>query len=128
MGLSSKHRIYKQVCFNKIFANGIMLKSNGLKLFWNINDLTFPRIAIRVPKKEISGAVERNKMKRLLREALRDRINVIPSFDYVIVCRRHLLICSNKEIKASLLTLLNEIPSRFQKCNSNFLRNINGTN
>ena len=127
MGFSSKHKIYKQNSFNEIFANGVMLKSTSLKLFWNINEVTFPRFAIRVPKKEISGAVERNKVKRLLREVFRDRIDVIPPFDYLVICRHRLLACSNKEIRASLLTLLNEIPSSLQK-NFNFLGNIDGTN
>ena len=106
MVFSSQHKICKQVCFNKIVSDGIMLNSAGLRLVWAINDVTFARIAIRVPKKEISGAVERNKVKRLLREVVRDKINDIPSFDYLIICKRSLLACSNQEIKGSLLTLL----------------------
>ena len=74
MGFSSKHRICNQVCFNDIFANGTTLNATGFKLFWNINEVMFPRIAIRVPKKEISGAVERNRVKRQLREVFRDQI------------------------------------------------------
>ena len=115
MVFSSQHKICKQVCFNKIFSDGIMLNSAGLRLFWAINDVTFARIAIRVPKKEISGAVERNKVKRLLREVVRDKINELPSFDYLIICKRSLLACSNQEIKGSLLTLLHKIPSSAQK-------------
>ena len=115
MGLSSRHRICKQVCFNKIFSDGIMLNSIGLRLFWTINDVTFARIAIRVPKKEISGAVERNKVKRLLREVVREKINDIPTFDYLVICKRGLLACSNQEVKGSLLTLLHKIPSSVQK-------------
>jgi ribonuclease P protein component len=102
--------ISDQVCFNNIFANGIMLNSTGFKLFWNINELMFPRLAIRVPKKEISGAVERNRVKRLLREVFRDRVNAIPIFDYVIICKHRLLTCSPEKIRTSLFMMLNEIP------------------
>ena len=111
MVFSSQHKICKQVCFNKIVSDGIMLNSAGLRLFWAINDVTFARIAIRVPKKEISGAVERNRVKRLLREVFRDQINAIPVFDYVIICKHRLLSYSNQKIRASLMTVLNEIPS-----------------
>ncbi len=87
-----------------------MVNSTDFKLFWNINDEIFPRLAIRVPKKEISGAVERNRVKRLLKEVFRDRINTIPVFDYVIICKHRLLTYPNQKIRTSLLTLLNEIP------------------
>lgn len=111
MGFSSKHRICNQVCFNNIFANGTMLNATDFKIFWNINEVMFPRLAIRVPKREISGAVERNRVKRLLREVFRDQINAIPVFDYVIICKHRLLSYSNQKIRASLMTVLNEIPS-----------------
>ena len=106
MGFSSKHRICNQVCFNDIFANGTTLNATGFKLFWNINEVMFPRIAIRVPKKEISGAVERNRVKRLLREVFRDQINAIPVFDYVIICKHRLLSYSNQKIRTCIFRFL----------------------
>ena len=102
MGFSSKHRICNQVCFNDIFANGTTLTATGFKLFWNINEVVFPRITIRVPKKEISGAVERNRVKRQLREVFRRfKPRAIPVFDYVIICKHRLLSYSNQKIRTS---------------------------
>ena len=86
-----------------------MLTSQHFKIFWNENNYGFPRLAVRAPKKEIPGAVFRNSIKRLVREGFRIRLETLPSFDYLVVCRRHLGICSNKEIMASFSTLLIKI-------------------
>lgn len=51
-----------------------------------------PRIGLTVTKK-IGGAVERNRIKRRLREALRRSLPLVgrPGFDYVVLARREIL-------------------------------------
>ncbi len=49
------------------------------------NDKNTPRIGIVVSKEISNKSVQRNKVRRVLREALKQNIGLIPSFDLVVV-------------------------------------------
>lgn len=46
-------------------------RAAGLTLYCRENALSYPRLALIVPKKAVPGAVERNRIRRLIREAFR---------------------------------------------------------
>lgn len=49
-----------------------------------------PRLGVVVGKKNLPGAVDRNALKRIVREAFRDRRNELPSCDIMIRLRQSL--------------------------------------
>ena len=69
-----------------------------------------PRVGLTVTKK-VGNAVERNRIKRRLREALRldDRLRLAPAHDYVIVARRPLLSVPFHEIGRGLRTAVAKV-------------------
>ena len=62
-----------------------------------------PRVGLTVTKK-VGNAVERNRIKRRLRETLRlaEGLHLVPTHDYVIVARRPLLSVPFREIGRGL--------------------------
>lgn len=71
-----------------VFRDGVNLASRYLVIYARTNELSFNRLGLSVGKK-LGNAVTRNRIKRLLREAMRKVIEGIPlNCDFVIVAKR----------------------------------------
>ncbi len=93
--LKKELRIRKQKDFDKIFSKGAYFSEKFLVLKTVENGLEVSRIGFIVSNKISKKAVERNRIKRLLREAIRLKWNKIkPGFDSVFIFR-------GKEVKKS---------------------------
>jgi len=74
--------------FELVFRDGVNLASRYLVIYARPNELSFNRLGLSVGKK-LGNAVTRNRIKRLLREAMRKVIEGIPlNCDFVIVAKR----------------------------------------
>ncbi|MCK5123315.1 MAG: ribonuclease P protein component [Candidatus Pacebacteria bacterium] len=93
--LKKELRIRKQKEFDNIFKKGAYFSERFLALKTVENDLEISRFGFIVSNKISKKAVERNRIKRLLRETIRLRWNEIkPGFDVVFIFR-------GKEVKKS---------------------------
>lgn len=71
-----------------VFRDGLTSGSKYLVMYTKPNELKFNRLGLSVSKK-IGKAVTRNRIKRLLKEAMRKVLEEIPlSYDFVIVAKR----------------------------------------
>ena len=78
-------RIISNRQFKDILANGRCVRDNLLNLYIAPNNCGYPRLGISIGKSS-GNAVERNRIKRLLREAFRQNQDKIPAgWDYVIL-------------------------------------------
>ncbi|MEP7169663.1 MAG: ribonuclease P protein component [Bacteroidota bacterium] len=71
---SKQERLCSRKTIEKIFESGKAINENPLRLLWIENpnaEKVFLQITISVPKKKIKKAVNRNKIKRHIREAYR---------------------------------------------------------
>jgi len=78
-----------------------------------VENRNLPRFGFTVTKR-VGSSVVRNRVKRRIKEAVRLRgINYCRAgFDYVVIARRHALICPFKEIQKDLQTALKRIHGR----------------
>lgn len=98
--------------FELVFKKGLNAASKHLVIYARLNELTFTRLGLSVGKK-IGKAVMRNRIKRLLKEAMRKVLEELPlHYDFVIVAKRPsaegTLDDFIREIKKFLPRLLNE--------------------
>lgn len=87
---SSRLRLKRD--FRRAFGGGIRHGLGPLTIVAVPNDVDENRLALAVPRR-VGGAVTRNRVKRLLREAFRLRQHELPGFyDLVVVVRPHALL------------------------------------
>ncbi|MBI4668567.1 MAG: ribonuclease P protein component [Elusimicrobia bacterium] len=80
MKLSTKHK------FQTILDHGIRWNTGPLRFFALARPGETTKLGIIIPKKSYRRAVDRNRLKRLLRESLK-KVNFVPGRDILIMVR-----------------------------------------
>ena len=104
--LSRENRLRKRKDFDNIFKNGKAKTGGFIFLKFLKNDLNVSRFGFIVSLKIAKKAVVRNKIKRRLRQVIRNNINEIkPGFDIVITAKPEIVNKNYQEIKNELENL-----------------------
>ncbi len=74
--------------YKQVFTNPVKATSKNFTLLACPNNHESPRLGIIVAKKNIRLAVDRNRLKRLVRESFRTQNQLLPQLDCVILARR----------------------------------------
>lgn len=106
--LPIKNRLTKKKDFQKVYQKGTFFSLGNLSLRIVKNDQEKTRAGFLVGKKVAKMAVERNRIKRQLRNAMQVNFEKIKSgFDVVISCRRpkdeKKIECGRKEVEKLLI-------------------------
>ena len=82
------NRLSRSRDFDAVYRQGRSVSSRFLVLYWFPQDeQAEPRFGFSVPK-SVGGAVERNRIKRQLREVWQERLERVPDgHDYVLIVR-----------------------------------------
>jgi ribonuclease P protein component len=83
-----RYRLSRSRDFDAVYRHGRSVSTRFLVLYWfPRDDDGEPRLGIAVPK-GAGSAVERNRVKRQLRESWRERVEQVPvGRDYVLIAR-----------------------------------------
>ena len=85
LGFSKDKRLLSNDQFRSVLNRGRRSSDGLLVVYAAANDCGHPRLGVSVGKSS-GGAVQRNRLKRLLREAFRQSQEQIPAgFDYVVM-------------------------------------------
>jgi len=99
-------RLRKNEEFHRVFKLGKAFVGDKIVVYKLENGLSYNRVGITVSRK-LGGAVERNKLKRIVREAWRAREGQLrKGFDLVLVPRMKAKTASFREIADELQQLL----------------------
>lgn len=86
--LKKEFRLRKQKDFENVFQKGFYFANDFLSLKITKNDLPISRFGFIVSKKVSKKAVQRNRIKRLLRESIRlKQKDLQTSFDAIFIVR-----------------------------------------
>ena len=109
-------RLLKAADFQPVFKQARFKVSSQTVLVLAIeNNLRFPRLGLVIAKKNVARAVQRNRIKRLLRESFRLNQHLLAGLDIVILARNGLGSLENPEISRQTDALWQDLMNKFNK-------------
>lgn len=103
-------RLLDSKAFEYVFKKPDFRVSNKYFLIlgcWTVNENA--RLGVIVAKKNIARATQRNRIKRLIREAFRTRKPTLVVADLVVLARKELQFLENRECLSHIHDLMDEI-------------------
>ncbi len=105
--LPKKNRLKKRKEFQLVFERGKFFESNFLKIKLKPDFEQGKKVAVVAPVKVFRKAVERNKIKRKLREAVRPLLKEIPEKTaFILIAKKELSDKSVEQIKKDIKEFL----------------------
>lgn len=114
-----QQRLLKPSEFKHVFARPQRQSNNLMTLLARENKLKYARLGLAISKKQLRRAVDRNRVKRLVRESFRSRQDQLAGLDIVVMVRTGISTLSNSEI---FETLDKQWQRLAEKCEKSLLR------
>jgi ribonuclease P protein component len=103
---SKKNRLSLNQDFDKVFKNGEHKTCNFFKLIIYKNNLPYSRIGLKIGKK-IKSSVERNRIKRIMREIFRkNKHKFSENIDIIVIPYKNITLTNYEEINKNFLKLM----------------------
>lgn len=112
MSLPHQYRLTEKRAFREIFEKPCVVSDSCFKILARLNELDHSRLGMAVSLKVDKRAVQRNRLKRLIRESFRQHIaagSLSITADFMVLPRRHAVTISNQEVFERLSRLWNNV-------------------
>lgn len=107
--LPPHRRIRRKTDFDAIHARGRRVGNDLFGATARANDARGPRLGLAVSVKVAGSAVERNRIRRMIRESFRLHQHELPAVDVVVSARSRARGTAGAELRASLQALWGEV-------------------
>lgn len=104
LSIKRENRLKNKADFSRVFKSGIRSENDLFTVVYVIASQGRFRLGISIPKKYISLAIDRNTVRRVIRETLRNSIMPLHGIDVVIQIRKRIFRI-DKKIIADLINL-----------------------
>jgi len=102
-GFSRSLRLLNQQQFQPVFDSAdLRVSAQGFLLLSRYSQLEHSRLGLVIGKKNVKLAVQRNRIKRQIREHFRKTQAQLPAMDIVIIARKGLDTQTNQELQTTL--------------------------
>lgn len=98
--------------FSHVFEKAIPATSPTITLLARHNDLDHARLGVTIPKKKVKLAVNRNRIKRCIRESFRLNAHSLPNVDIIVIGKHGINDLDNKQLHDHLNSLWKRISKR----------------
>jgi len=110
-----QQRLLKAKEYEYVFARPCKLTDRYLTILVRDNGRVIGRLGLAVAKKRVALAVDRNRIKRLVRESFRQHQSSLAGWDCVILVKDGIAKVSNRIILNSLIKHWQKLPRRCKK-------------
>lgn len=115
----SRHvRLLKAAEYSRVFKNPVRSSDRYLTILAVPSEKSFARLGLAISKKNARRAVDRNRIKRLIRESFRLNQHELPAVDLVIMAKPITKSAENKQISHSLQEHWNRLKKQCAKFSS----------
>ena len=87
---SRSNRLVRAQHYRQVFAHNHRLRDDCITLLIGNQTGKQPRLGFAIAKKQVRRAVDRNRLKRLIRESFRQNQHDLPDVDIVIMVRQNI--------------------------------------
>ena len=107
---STDVRLLNATDFGRVFQKGCCKAGDqAFLLLATYNELNRARLGLTIAKKQLKRAVDRNRVKRIAREAFRHQQSTLAGIDIVVLCRSGATGLDKGEIRRKLDRLFDKI-------------------
>ncbi len=106
---SRQFRLVTANDYQNVFNNPKRVSSSELLFLFCKNNKGFSRLGLAIAKKQFPLAVDRNRIKRLVRESFRELRTQLSSVDIVVMARKNLLNMDNGQTRTQLDKLWGQV-------------------
>jgi ribonuclease P protein component len=107
--LPAQRRLRRKADFNAAYARGRRFGNGFFGVTAFVNDKGGPRLGLAVAVRAAGGGVERNRIRRLIRESFRLHQHELPSVDLIVSARARVKDAARAELRASLVELWKKV-------------------
>ncbi len=116
-GFPRKYRLITANDYRKVFSKAQKVSTPEFLFLYSTNEKADSRLGLAIAKKQFPHAVDRNRIKRLVRESFRETRPAIESTDIVVLGRSKLLKMNNNQIRKQLDSLWSKLILKKQTSN-----------
>ncbi|MCB1831489.1 MAG: ribonuclease P protein component [Chromatiaceae bacterium] len=95
-------RLLSAASYKRVFKRPNRSADDFFTILWRSNEQELGRLGIAIAKKNIRRAVDRNLVKRVIRESFRHQHNRLKGIDTVVLSRRGVPLHDKKQLRESL--------------------------
>ncbi|MGM0552353.1 MAG: ribonuclease P protein component [Pseudomonadota bacterium] len=96
--------------YQRVFAEAVRVRGRNLTLLYRVHEVNgSARLGLAIGKRQVRRAVDRNRIKRIVREAFRQRRSGLPVVDLVVLARVGAVNCDNRLLRSEIDRLLDRL-------------------
>ena len=107
--LPAQRRLRRKPDFEAVYARGRRMGNGFFGVTARLNDEGRPRLGLAVASKMAGGSVERNRIRRVVRESFRLHQHELPAVDIVVSARARARGAINRELRAQIEELWRKV-------------------
>ena len=97
--------------YQRVFADAVRIRGRNLTLLYRARAVDGPaRLGLAIGKRQVRRAVDRNRIKRIVREAFRQRRSSLPAVDLVVLARSGAATCDRRLLRSEIESFLDRLP------------------
>jgi len=110
----ARRRVRRKSDFEAAYARGRRLGNGFFGVIAILNDQGGPRLGLAVAVRIAGGAVERNRIRRIIRESFRLHQHQLPSVDLIVSARQRARNAAGAKLHESLASLWKSVADQHQ--------------
>ncbi|WP_017925564.1 ribonuclease P protein component [Thioalkalivibrio sp. HL-Eb18] len=109
-GFPRQARLLVGADFQRVFAEARPVRGRYLTLLYRAREGgDSPRLGMAIGKRNVRNATDRNRIKRIAREAFRQRRAALPPVDMIVLARAGAGDCDRRALRSEMETLLDRL-------------------